>query len=224
MYAETWISLRPVTSTAKDRFYQRARPSVPEQRPPSHMTKPTLSGTFRGSPGQPGTFQPTCLQSRGGAHRLAAVPGPRPKAHEATTRPHYGPGGSRNQPLRLEGGGDSTCAPGVSGSLQKAAQLPVPTPYAPQGLLYPPKPQSLLRLSTPPRKIHKPRASSPDTPGQSELPLLLRRTSACMTQPRGLWVSVLGVWESGRPQKGCGGPRAAPLGRPRCPPDGKCIS
>ena len=130
----------------------KARPSVPEQRPPSHKTKPTLSGTFRGSPGQPGTFQPACLQGRGRAHRLAAVPGPQPEAHEATAHPHRGPGGSRNRPSRPGGGGGgrySTCPQGVSGSLQKAAQPTVPTSWAHQ----PPEP---ARASHPPGRDPKP--------------------------------------------------------------------
>ena len=83
------LDLAPAWDThSQGAVLPRARPRVPARRPPAHMTQRTLSGTFRGSPGQPGTFQPACLQGRGRVHRLAAVPGPPLEAHEATTRPH----------------------------------------------------------------------------------------------------------------------------------------
>lgn len=131
----------------------KARPSVPEQHPPSHMTKPTLSGTFRGSPGQPGTFQPACLQGRGRAHRLAAVPGPQPEAHEATAHPHRGPGGSRNRPSRLGGGGGGGGIPPVPrGSLGPCRRQHSPLCLLPG----PTSPQSLLGLPTLPGETPNP--------------------------------------------------------------------
>lgn len=148
---------------SQGRFYQTARPSGPEQRPPSHMTKPTLSGTFRGSPGQPGTFQPACLQGRGQAHRLAVVPGPQLEAHAATACPHHGPGGSRNQPPRVEGGGYSACP---QGGLWVPAEGST-APRAPHGLLHPPNPQSLLGLSTLPGETPNPRPTLWTAPGSN---------------------------------------------------------
>lgn len=170
---EALISPRPVTFTARERFYQRARPSVPEQGPPSHMTKPTLSGTFRGSPGQPGTFQPACLQGRGRAHRLAAVPGPPPEAHEATARPHHGPGGSRNRRpdwkvglFHLSPGG--LWVPAEGSTAPRAYSLcPTWSPAPPQ----PPEPARALH---PPRRDPNPRPTlwtAPDSDSCRSLPL-----------------------------------------------------
>lgn len=162
---EALISPRPVTFTARERFYQRARPSVPEQGPPSHMTKPTLSGTFRGSPGQPGTFQPACLQGRGRAHRLAAVPGPPPEAHEATARPHHGPGGSRNRPPRLEGGVIPPVPRGSLGPCRRQHSSPCLLPVPHMVSCTPPTPRACSG-SPPSQERPKPKAYSLDSPRQ----------------------------------------------------------
>lgn len=70
--------------------------------------------------------------------------------------------------------GYSTCPQGVSGSLQKAAQLPVPTPCAPHGLLHPPQPPEPARALHPPRRDPNPRPTlwtAPDSDSCRSLPL-----------------------------------------------------
>lgn len=204
---EALISPRPVTFTARARFHQRARPSVPEQRPPSHMTKPTLSGTFRGSPGQPGTFQPACLQGRGRAHRLAAVPGPPPEAHEATACPHHGPGGSRNRPPDWKAGLFHLSPGGLwvpaEGSTAPRACSPCLLPVPHMASCTPPKPPEPARALHPPRRDPNPRPTlwtAPDSDSCRPLPL----SRASRLHSCSLGASGSQSWEGIR--KGVGSP------------------
>lgn len=162
---------------------------------------------------QPGTFQPACLQGRRRAHRLAAVPGPRPGACEATTRTS---GLETAETPEDSGAGVIPPVPGGLWSPRKATQYPL---------------HSLLGLPTHPGEtLPRGRLSGQRWATTAQARLLSRASvaapPACAPAPR--WPLGVGglcprtaVLLPGRAQRGLRFQAQVPVrGKPSfCPPD-----